>query len=462
MSMASKQTKTMGRPPKTKVFWKPHPGPQTDVLKRTEYEILFGGARGGGKSEAGRAWLSRWAHVPGLRALVIRRHADDLRDWFDKARLFYKACGAEIVGNPGEIRFPAGGKIITGHFKDENSYTKYQGQEFQKIVVEELNHIPTKQRYQMLISSCRSTVPELKPQVLCTANPGGPGHLWVREHWNISGAPRQMIRTIDEISGRARVFIPSRLSDNPTLMKSDPTYVNFLQSLPEALRKAWLDGDWDVFAGQFFGEWGQRHICDPFPIPSTWKRIRTIDHGRTNPTACLWGAIDYDGRIWWYREHYMAGVDADVNAAKIAYLSEGEKYAFTVLDSSCFSKTGHGESIAEIYQRNGVPDVMPSPKDRIAGWNLFHEYLRDDPPKMTFFSTCTNSIRTIPTLIHDERKPEDLDTDGDDHVADAVSYTLQTLHEGFTEKPKDPLQVRLEQFAKGRRNNNSRHRFYPR
>ncbi len=454
-----------------KVFWKPHDGPQTEALKRTEYEILFGGARGGGKSEAGRAWLSRWAHVPTLRALVIRKNSDDLRDWFDRARQFYAACGAEVVGNPGEIRFPAGGKIITGHFKDDNAYTKYQGQEFQKMVLEELNQIPRKQQYQMLIASCRSTSPELQPQVFCTANPGGTGHEWVKEHWGITGAPKSPIETVDPISGRPRVFIPSRVTDNPTLMESDPTYISFLESLPEQLRQAWLEGNWDIFAGQFFEEWSpSRYVIDPFPIPDTWRRIRCIDHGRTAPTACLWGAIDYDGIIYWYREYYKAKTDADLNAQEIARLSQEDlercgPYAFTVLDSSCFSKTGHGETIAEIYQRNGLPDVIPSPKERLAGWNLFHEYLRGDEhgPRMQFFSTCENAIRTIPALIHDDRKPEDLDTKGEDHIADGISYGLQLLHESRSARPKDPLQVKLDRFKQGRRvSPQNLNRFYAR
>ena len=332
------------------------------------------------------AWLIRWIYHPKFRALVIRQHADDLKDWIDRARSMYATCGGIVVGNPAEIRFPSGAKIRIGHLRDANAYTKYQGHEYHKMIIEELTQIPREENYLKLISSCRSVIPELRPQVFCTTNPGGLGNSWVKKRFVVN-EPYKVFT--DEITRRTRIFIPATIEDNPTLMQNDPAYVTFLEGLPENLKKAWRYGDFNVFIGQFFSEFSEKiHTAAPFAIPDSWARIRSIDHGRTAPTACLWGAIDCDGAIWWYREYYQANVDADVNAQNIARLSGDEKYKFTLLDSACFSKTGYGETIADIYNKNGVY-VIPSPKNRLAGWSLFHEYLRVNEltklPRMFFF-----------------------------------------------------------------------------
>lgn len=412
------------------------------------------GARGGGKTDAGIIWMSKDREHPKYRGLIIRKNADDLSDWVDRARQIYVPMGAEVTGKPATFKFKNGGIIRTGHLKDENAYEKYQGHEYQRILIEELTQIPTEERYLRLLASCRSTIPELKPRAFLTTNPGGPGHAWVKARFIDIGEPNKVHK--DPITGRGRMFIPAKVEDNPTLIENDPQYVNFLESLPDNLRRAWRDGRWDIFAGQYFTEWNPAvHIVDPFKIPDTWKRYRTIDFGRTAPFCCYWVAIDYDGNAWVYREYYShrpdlheLGKDASENIDEVIRLSGGEHYQYTVADSSIFSKTGHGETIGQIFQRKGIL-ALPSSKDRIAGWTVFHEYLRydkDTAPKLKFFSTCHNAIRTIPTLIHDERNVEDLDTTGEDHTADAVRYLLQTFRERKTQKPLTVTQRRLKEF----------------
>ena len=428
-------------------IWRPHEGRQTEALRFRVFEELYGGARGGGKTSAGIAWMLIDIKHPKYRGLVIRKNSNDLADWLDRARMIYTPLGAEFRGMPADITFPSDAVIRTGHLKDDNAYEKYQGHEYHRMLIEELTQIASEESYLKLISSCRSTIPELKPRIFLSANPGGVGHEWVKRRF-VSVAPPMTVYK-DLVTGRGRVYVPATVDDNPTLCQNDPAYVQFLEGLPDALKKAWRYGNWDVFTGQYFREWNEEvHVVDPFKIPDSWKRIRGIDHGRTAPTACLWGAVDQDGNIWWYREYYQAGVDADINAQKIAKLSENEVSVYNVLDSACFSNMGTGETIAEIYERNGVL-CSPSPKNRLAGWALFHEYLRwdkDTKPKMRFFRNCHNAIRTIPTLIHDERHPEDLDTDGEDHACDAISYALQALHESKSPPEKDPLQKQLEAF----------------
>ncbi|MDD5016333.1 MAG: hypothetical protein PHW73_14790 [Atribacterota bacterium] len=238
-------------------------------------------------------------------------------------------------------------------------------------------------------------------------------------------------------------FVPATAYDNPHLTDD---YFNSLSGLPEDMKRAYLEGDWDLFEGQYFTEWRkERHVVPAFLVPTAWKRFRAIDHGRTKPFCCLWLALDYDGRVWCYKEYYKTGLNADQNIKNVVKLSEGESYDYTVADSSIFAETGNVETIAQIYIRNGVTPI-PWGKNRITGWNLLHEYLYWDEntmPKMLFFENCKNTIRTIPSLIHDENKPEDLDTDGEDHAADALSGFLRTLRGSKTKKPLTEVEKKL-------------------
>ena len=227
---------------------------QQDALERREYEVLFGGARGGGKTAAGMAWLLYDIDNPKYRALVIRHQAKDLVDWIDRARSFYS--DGEVVGQPAEVRFRSGAIIRTGHLGDANAYQQYQGHEYHRILIEELTQIPSEEQYLRLLASCRSTIPELRPQIFATTNPDGAGFGWVKKRWQIEGAPDKIIRTIDPITGLPRVFVPARVKDNPHLVVNDPQYLATLDGLPDGLREAWRDGSWadPVFPGAYYAE----------------------------------------------------------------------------------------------------------------------------------------------------------------------------------------------------------------
>ena len=223
------------------IHWQPT-NKQAEALEQIDFEILYGGARGGGKTDAGMAFLLYDKDHSRYRALVIRKNAGDLNDWISRAKIMYKPTRAEFV--QGEIRFPSGATIVLGHLKDENAYEKYQGHEYHKMLIEELTQIPSEESYLKLISSCRSTIPELRPQVFCTTNPGGRGHKWVRNRFGLTGNTNRVIRIHDEVMDRWRVFIPAKVDDNPHIMENDPTYVKFLDSLPDGLREQWRLGSW--------------------------------------------------------------------------------------------------------------------------------------------------------------------------------------------------------------------------
>ena len=234
------------------IHWKPNPK-QTIALKSNADEILFGGARGGGKTDAGQVWLLYDKDIPEYRALVIRRNFTDLSDWIDRARIMYAPSGAKYIDDT--FVFPSGAKIRTGHLADKEAYTKYQGHEYQKMLIEELSHIPKQSLYLKLIASCRSTVPGIKPQVFCTTNPDDPGLEWIKERWEIPDYPefnktydsQKNVTINDIVMTRKFLFVPSQLEDNPQLSKADPAYIVQLELLKETdpdLYSSWRLGHW--------------------------------------------------------------------------------------------------------------------------------------------------------------------------------------------------------------------------
>jgi hypothetical protein len=433
-------------------YWIPHPGPQTEVLKKNEFEILFGGSRGGGKTQAGIAWLTGWIDNPNYRALIIRRNADDLSDWVGRAREMYSGLGADFAYRPTEIKFPSGAVFKTGHLKDENAYGKYLGHEYQKMVIEELTQIPTEESYLKLISSCRSTVPGLDPQVFMTTNPGGPGHAWVKKRfidiceWGTT--------YIDPITSRGRIFIRSKLEDNPTLMTTDPTYIQFLDSLPENLKKAWKDGSWEIVAGQVFTDWKREtHVINEFAIPPEWNRWIALDWGVNAPFCVLWFVEGYDKRIFCIRELYMNGVEFEkimgvgLTPKKLAQTISimnkrmgWDRYEYLVADPACWNHPEGGESIAETMINEGLLMVQAD-NDRLHGLSRVREYISiapDGKPYLQFFKSCVKCTTSIPALSYDERKLEDIDTSLDDHGYDALRYFLMS-RPSKTSKLPDPI-----------------------
>ena len=223
--------------------WKPTPK-QELALETTADEVLFGGSRGGGKTDSALQWLLYDIDNPHLRQLVIRRNATDLADFVDRAKQKYSPLGAKFAGNPVTITFKSGAIIYTGHLATPDAFTKYQGWEIHRLLMEEVTHIPTEALYEKLLGSVRSTVANITTQVFLTTNPGGQGHEWVKERFRIDSAEHAKKFNVD---GRTRIYIPATIRDNAHLMEADPGYFKYLQNLPEGLRQQWLDGSWDDF-----------------------------------------------------------------------------------------------------------------------------------------------------------------------------------------------------------------------
>lgn len=225
------------------VLWRPHPGPQTSALSRPEGEVLMGGGRGSGKTSCALAWILRWVNNPRLRFLVIRRNSRDLDDWVDRAKQLWPKVDPRVEFVQGEVRFGTGAIGRFGHLHDEDAYEKYQGHEYQKMLFEELTHIPSEELYLKIKGSCRSTVEGLRPQVFATTNPDGPGTRWVKKRF--VDVAKHGERYTDQY-GNTRVYIHAIVEDNPTLVENDPGYIQYLDSLPGDLKKAWREGSWDL------------------------------------------------------------------------------------------------------------------------------------------------------------------------------------------------------------------------
>ena len=288
-----------------------------------------------------------------------------------------------------------------------------------------------------------------------TGNPGNIGSQWVREMFvNPSLANQSFDISVDTPNGRkiiTRRFIPAKLQDNPYLMQTDD-YYTMLSSLPDVQRKQFLDGDWDAFEDSSFPEFNKHtHVVDPFEVPRGWQRFRAADWGYSSPACCLWFAIDYDNNLWIYRELYISKVTADNFAYKVLVLEDGEYIHYGVLDASTWAKRGDiGPSIAETMIQSGCR-WRPSdrtPKSRISGKLEIHKRLKinNKEPGIRVFKNCNNLIRTLSTLPTDDKNPEDVDTNAEDHAYDALRYGCMSrpMHPKYAQRFKPTFQNAFE------------------
>jgi len=424
-------------------LWTPWPK-QELALERWEFEVLFGGARGPGKTDAGINWLEYDVANPQLRALIIRKNSTDLVDWIDRATLIYTQLGAVKAGNPPEFHWPGGAVFRTGHLNDRDAYTKYIGHEYQRMLIEELNQIPFESDYMNLLSSCRSTVKGLDPQVFITTNPGGPGHGWIRERWQIPAAPEEMVRTYDQDSKRYRVFIPARMDDNPTLMKNDPTYVNYIESFKNKdpnLYKAWRFGRWDVFAGQAFTELSREvHIIKQFQLPENTRYFGGYDWGFKHPFGFVLFAVTDDDWVY-VIGHLKAQGKTPVEQAEMIKKLIGEKEINIYAGIDVWAKRG-GPTIYE-QLRNELPQcaIVQAKIDRLQGANEIRKYLsykdtENKTPRLKFFDNSTEVFDCLADMQYDDRKgakgeevmkiDADSSGEGGDDLYDSFRYGLMS------------------------------------
>ena len=438
------------------VIFKPNAGPQTDFLASPERDVFYGGAAGGGKSYALLADLLRYCDNPNHRALIIRRTLDELTELVDKSKQLYPRAfpGATFREAKAMWQFPSGATAWFSYLDKDKDVTRYQGQAFTWIGIDEITHYPTPFVWEYLRSRLRTTDPAINSYMRCTGNPGGVGGWWVKKMYIDPAPANAPFAATDVDTGNAllwpdtatngkagqplflRKFIPARLTDNPYLAETGE-YEAMLRSLPEVERRRLLEGDWDVAEGAAFPEFSRNiHVVDAsqMQIPAGWLRVRAAAYGYAAPSCVLGGAIDWDDTLWIYREFYGSGQNAEQLAHTITALEGNDpNMYYSVLDASCWNKTGSGPSIAETLIRCGAR-FTPSDRNRMAGKLELHRRLQIDPisnlPRIKVLSTCTHLIRTLSGIPLSKTNPEDVDTKADDHAYDALRYMCMTRARG--------------------------------
>lgn len=445
---------------------------QALALETPATEVLYGGAAGGGKSHLMRVASILWCSaIPGLQVYLARRIRDDLiKNHMEGPKGFrallagWVLCGfCKIVDD--EIRFWNGSKIYLCHCKDEKDVYKYQGAEIHVLIIDELTHF-TESMYRFLRSRVRMVGLQLPekwrgrfPRILAGANPGNVGHLFVKATF-VDGTDTYEVRQMPpEEGGMKRQFIPALLEDNPSMGDDDPTYEQKLHGLgSKTLVDAMRYGNWDVVEGAYFDCWDtKRHVIRPFEIPAQWVRFRSMDWGSAKPFSVGWWAVASDqmtatnrtgdriiiprGCMVRYREWYGASkpnVGLKLFAEKVAKgiaerQAKDEKIDYSVLDPAAFAEDG-GKSIADRMRDEKVffkpaDNARVSQRGAMGGWDQMRARLvgdEDGHAMIVTFSNCHDSIRTIPALQHDQVRPEDVNSDMEDHAADEWRYACMS------------------------------------
>lgn len=456
------------------VVWAPQAGPQTAFVHCPIEEILFGGSRGGGKTDAALGFMAIKCMKYGKhhRGIFFRRELPQLDAVIARSQEIFLPLGAIYKESSKTWRFPNGATVRFRHLDRDSDHQKYQGQNFQTIAIEELTNFPDPKPLMKLKATLRSAQ-GVPCQMIATANPGGPGHSWVKKRYidqNPLGWTPIRTKTARG-SIRERVYIPSRVFDNKLLLDNDPDYVDRIVDSAngdENLEKAWLDGVWDIVEGAFFGEFSlAKHVIKNAELPDHWLRFRCGDWGSAKPFAFYWAAVASEawmhpkgrlipkGAIVFYREHYGVKLDKDGDfkpnvGVKLPAEQVGSTLVeiergmppplYGVIDPAAHSSDG-GPSIAERIARGSAGKIMFRSADNkrvpgrgaMGGWDQMRQRLRGEDngdgqtrPMVYFMEQCIHAIRTIPMMQHDADNIEDVDTDGEDHPADAIRYGLMS------------------------------------
>jgi len=465
------------------VIWSPQPR-QAAFMERFEDEALYGGAAGGGKSDALVCEALRQVHIPHYKALILRKTFPQLSELIDKTLKYYPRAfpRAKYNGSAHTWLFPSGAKILFGSMQYTKDRTKYQGQAYDFIGFDELTHF-TYDEYSYLFSRNRPNGPGTRCYIRSTANPGGVGHGWVKERFITAAPPMTTVWDDVDVSfpdghvekrRKSRIFVPASVFDNPALLDNNPNYLTNLASMPAAERNALLYGNWDSFSGQVFTEWRNdpehyedrqgTHVIQPFLIPEDWAVWCTFDWGFARPFAVGWYAVDHDRRLYHIREYYGCTGEPNVGvklepgevARRIRQIEEDDpnlrgRTIHRVGDPAIWQSDGT-ESIGALMERERI-HFERGDHARISGKMQVHHRLsfrEDGVPMLYVFSTCKHFIRTVPNLVYDEKDVEDIDTDGEDHIYDALRYVCMKNPIAPPKKPKpevrywDPLATEPE------------------
>lgn len=449
-----------------RVIWKPQPK-QEAFMSRSEPEAFYGGAAGGGKSDALVAEALRQVHIPHYKGLILRKTYPELRELIDKTRLLYPQVvpGCRYNSTEHAWHFPSGAQIIFSSLQRPADRYKFAGIAYQFIGFDELTHF-SHDEYIFLMSRNRPNGSGVRCYIRSTGNPGSVGHAWVKARFVDPAPPMTPIpESVDWYAPdgthyrqvRNRIYVPATVYDNHALMSHDPAYVARLASMPEAERDALLYGSWSSFSGQVYREFTDdpahykdrawTHVIEPFDIPAHWQIWCGLDWGYSKPFSVGWFAVDTERRMYHIAEYYGCTGTPDTGVllepstvAREIRRIEAEhpllqgRRIFRVGDPAIWQSDGT-ESIGALMERERVY-FEKGDHARIAGKMQLHHRLAFDQygiPMLYVFNTCRHFIRTIPALVYDETHVEDVNTKGEDHIYDMTRYVA--MRNAIAERP---------------------------
>jgi phage terminase large subunit len=335
----------------------------------------------------------------------------------------YHPYKAERIANYNDakknITFPNGSRILFRYCSNDTDAERFQGTEVDVLFIDEATH-QSEERYKKL-AACVRGVNAFPKRIMLTCNPGSEGHGWVK---------RLFVDRQYEPGENSEdyLFIQAKVTDNHALMASNPDYIRQLESLPEHLRRAWLDGDWDAFIGQYFPEFNRGvHVIEPFKIPDEWRKWRAFDYG-LDRLACLWCAMDSARNVYVYKELGASNLPiSEASKAMLDMTEEKEDIYATFAPPDMWSRSQEtGRDKAQIFYENGLTLTKAS-NDREAGWLAIKELLKKDAngePRLKIFSNCRELIKCLPALQIDPKRPTDCATEPHEitHMPDALRY----------------------------------------
>ncbi len=384
----------------------------------------YGGARGGGKSWALRRKLVLLClRYAGIKCLIVRRSFPELQ-YNHILPLRAELGGCVRYSESGKcFKFPNGSVLKLGYMADDGDTLQYQGQEYDIIALDEATQL-TEYRFSALKACLRGTNGYPKRMYL-SCNPGGIGHAWVKRLF-IDRIYREGEKSEDY------AFIQATAYDNTVLMEKDSEYIDRLRSLPKDLRRAWLDGSWDVFEGQFFPEINEKtHVIEPFALKYGIRRIGGLDYG-FDMLAFVVLAADFDGNVYVEREFFMPNLTLSEAGEKIARVCSGLDIDYISASPDLWNRRqDSGLSGFEIMSGiNGMPPLIKADNRRIPGWRALREYLlpKDGVPALRFFSSCPETVRCLSSLTYDKTKTEDASESPHEitHLPEALRYAVMS------------------------------------
>ena len=482
--------------------WLPQPGFQMDALEARYFcdELFGGGNRGGGKTDwlladfaadvkrYGRDW----------KGVLFRKTFSQFREIIDKSKELYHVWFPGAVFKEGtlEWHFPNGAKLLFFHMAEDSDADKHLGIQYTWIGWDELPHWPTPRPYNKLKACLRSTVKGIPKRIRSTGNPGGPGLGWIKRYFSIPNDPSDIGGELftDPDTEMSRMFLRSTVTENRALLDADPGYLGRLKSATEGnpqLQEAWITGNFNVFFGKFFTMFDPViHCADPNDvlkegkIPYKWRLYGSLDYGEAAPTSFGLWTVDPEGRAYRLCEFYQGGLWVSEYAGRIRELVANCPYTGGRFPERVFADTSifytraaanYGQMnrmISDVFRREAGIQVVPSVKNRLAGWRYLKEALSwkkasdgtlTRKPRLYYFPECEDFERSMENAVHagDEDNPrEDMNTKGEDHACDDARYFVMGALSGRDPDKEDgPSLPTTDWYRKIRKRDNNKESF---